>query len=96
MSAGCQIPIAKAYAFDPMTGVDKAQRAHVLGSEACLWSEYIWNEHDLEWKMWPRACAMAELLWTDPQPRDIAGFLRRVAVHRKRLVKMGVNCQPLE
>ena len=96
MSAGYPITIEKAYMFDPMTGVPENCRGHILGSEACLWSEYIWNEYDLEWKMWPRTLAMAELLWANPQPRDFADFRKRVAIHRKRLVRAGVNCQPLE
>ena len=79
-----------------MKGVPENCRGRILGSEACLWSEYIWNEYDLEWKMWPRALAMAEILWSNPQPRDFADFRKRVAIHRKRLIKMGVNCQPLE
>ena len=39
---------------------------------------------------------MAEILWTDPQPRDFGDFRSRVERHRKRLIVMGVNCQPLE
>ena len=95
-AAGYPITLAKAYAFDPMTGVPENCSGRILGSEACLWSEYIWNEYDLEWKMWPRALAMAEILWSNPHPRDFADFRKRVAIHRKRLIKMGVNCQPLE
>jgi len=89
------LPLSRAYAFDPMTGIPAEYRKHVLGSEACCWSEYVWNEYDLCWKLWPRSCAMAEILWRDPQPRDCADFVRRVAIHRQRLIKRHVNCQPV-
>ena len=45
--------------------------------------------------MWPRACALAEVFWSGEQKPSFDDFLRRMAVHRKRLVKAGVNCAPL-
>jgi hexosaminidase len=45
--------------------------------------------------MWPRACAMSEVLWTAPEKKDFSDFLRRMRTHRRRLIKMGVNCAPL-
>ena len=92
---GGHVPLEKAYSFDPCDGVADDARAHVLGGQCNNWSEFTWNEHDLAWKMWPRTCAMAEALWTAPAPRDFADFLKRMEVHRKRLVSMGVNCAPL-
>ena len=94
--SGGNLPLSRAYAFDPRKGVSENALSHVLGSEACVWGEYIWNEYDLAWKLWPRGCAMAEILWTDPQPRDFGDFRSRIERHRKRLIAMGVNCQPLE
>lgn len=92
---GGLITLARAYAFDPCVGVAPDARRHVLGSQAQLWSEYIWNEYDLAWKMWPRACAMAENLWTAPAEKDFNGFVKRMQTHRRRLIRMGVNCAPL-
>ena len=88
--------LKKAYSFDPMTGIPESCRAHILGSEACAWGEYTWNEYDLDWKLWPRACAMAEILWTNPKTRDFEAFKDRVASHRRRLVARYVNAQPVE
>jgi len=93
---GNSLTLEKAYSFDPMAGIDKSGRAHVLGSEACVWGECVWNESVLSWKLWPRGCAMAEILWSDPKPRNFNLFCERVKTHRKRLIKMGVNCQPIE
>ena len=45
--------------------------------------------------MWPRTSALAEALWTAPAKRDYADFLSRMAVHRERLLKLGVNAAPL-
>ena len=90
------LPLEKAYSFDPARSVSPSAKKRILGSEACLWSEYIWNEYDLAWRAWPRTCAMAEVLWRNPAPRDYSDFEKRMEVHRKRLIRMGVNCAPLK
>ena len=41
------IPLSRAYAFDPCAGAVPEVRRHVLGSQAQMRSEYIWNEYDL-------------------------------------------------
>lgn len=89
------LTLQKAYMFDPAQSVSAAALKHVLGSEACLWSEYIWNEYDLAWRAWPRTCAMSEVLWRNPQPRDFTEFSGRMQSHRRRLIGKGVNCAPL-
>ena len=95
-STGHQLTLEKAYRFDPAKGMSAAARKNVLGSECCLWTEMIWNEFDLAWKTWPRACAFAEALWSAPGARDFDGFRRRMAVHRVRLLRRHVNCAPFD
>ena len=93
---GGVLTLEMAYSYDPLAGVPEEARARVLGGEGCLWSEYIWNEHDLAWRAWPRACALAEVLWSNPAPRDYADFRRRMDTHRPRLLRALINCAPME
>ena len=68
-----------------------------MGAECCMWSECVWNEYDLAFKLFPRMCAFAEAVWTAPAaPRDFADFKRRMTVHRRYLIADGVNCAPLD
>ena len=87
--------LEKSYAFDPCEDIPKELRGHILGGQGNNWSEYTWNECDLDWKMWPRACAIAEAVWTGDKKPGFADFMRRMETHRKRLVLQGVNCAPL-
>jgi hexosaminidase len=93
---GGNLPLERAYRFDPLIGIPRKLRGRILGGEACCWGEYIWNEYDLMWKMWPRGFAMAEVLWSYPEKRDFGEFSERARVCRERLVKAGVNCQPMK
>ena len=86
------ITLERAYAFNPVEGVPAEWHGKVLGGQANCWSEYTWNEYDLQWKTWPRACAIAESLWTGSGKPGFADFLRRMKVHRARLVADYVNC----
>ena len=94
---GGHVPLDKVYRFDVLEGVEPQARKNVVGGQCCNWSERTLGRVDLEWKLWPRALALSEALWTypDPKKRDFGEFSKRAAVHRKRLIRSGVNCAPL-
>lgn len=85
------------YSFNPYSLIPPESKGRVLGGECCLWTECIWNEYDLAWKLWPRGLAFAEAMWTNPkEPRDYEEFKKRAKVHRKELITSKINCAPLE
>jgi len=90
------LPLEKAYAYDPLAGIPAAQQKHILGGQCCNWAEFTCNEPELQWKMWPRACATAEVFWSPVANRDWSDFKRRLMTHRRRLIAAGVNCAPIE
>lgn len=93
---GCRLPLHLAYSFDPCAGIPATHHRHVLGGQCNNWAEHTFNRFDLDWKMWPRTCALAEALWTADPKRDYQDFIARMRVHRKRLVAQGVNAAPLD
>jgi len=90
------LTLERVYAFDPSEGIPEACRRHVLGGQASVWGESVWTVFDLEWKTWPRACALAEVLWLGDAKPGYADFRRRMEAHRVRLIDGHVNCAPLE
>ncbi|KAJ9601528.1 hypothetical protein L9F63_000271, partial [Diploptera punctata] len=69
----------------------KFDRSLILGGEVCLWGEMM-DENSLDMKLWPRAAAFAERIWSDTDTeqsiRDAHG---RLAVHRDLLVSRGIR-----
>jgi len=45
--------------------------------------------------VFPRACALAEVLWTPRAGRDFADFTRRLATHLERLAILDVHYRPI-
>jgi hexosaminidase len=88
--------LKQVYAFDPCNGIPAYREKHVLGGQANLWSEYIWGQKDLDWKLFPRLCALSEAVWSPAGKRDFAAFSSRMQTHDDRLVRMGVNAAPLQ
>ena len=92
---GC-VTLERAYSLDLCAGIPENLRPHILGGQGNNWSEYTWNEYDLEWKMWPRMCALAEVFWLGESKPVFADFKARMLAHRKRLIAQGVNCAPIQ
>ena len=73
-------------------GLTEDGRKNILGAQGQLWSELMPRTDDVEYQAYPRACAIAELTWTNPDRRaDTAGFMLRLASHGARLSALGLN-----
>jgi hexosaminidase len=61
-----------------------------------LWGEYIPTPEHAEYMAFPRACALAEVVWTPQARRNYDQFLPRLKTHLERLTLMGVNFRALD
>ncbi|MGW2485351.1 beta-N-acetylhexosaminidase [Streptomyces sp. NPDC001571] len=86
------------YRFEPVPpqlGPEAA--AHVLGTQANAWTEVMENQSRVDYQVFPRLAAFAEVAWSAlpaPAERDFADFDRRMAAHYKRLDALGVDYRP--
>jgi hexosaminidase len=84
------------YAYEPVPAALTPDEArHVLGAQGQLWSEYIPDQKRAEYMAFPRACALAEVLWTPREEKSYPDFLGRLATHLGRLAVLDVNYRPL-
>lgn len=95
-SIGGHTPIEKVYGYDPLDGVPEAARERILGTQAQVWTEYMPTMSRVQYQLFPRACAHAEVAWSQPQGRTWGAFRPRLEAHLERLAALGVNYRPLE
>lgn len=56
--------LADVCAFEPDAGWSDDERAHLIGIQACLWTEHVHDEAALADRLFPRLDAVAERAWT--------------------------------
>ena len=88
---GGRVTLERVYSLNPVSGIPRNMQKFVLGVQGNLWSEYIWNRLDQQWKAWPRASALSEVAWTPQEFRSWDSFLARAEVNQRRLTLMGIH-----
>ncbi|KAH9641693.1 hypothetical protein HF086_005139 [Spodoptera exigua] len=66
---------------------------NMLGGEVAMWTEYL-DEQALDTRIWPRAAAVAERLWSDPTS-DVLAAEMRMQRQRARLIKRGLRADAI-
>ncbi|MEV4967777.1 beta-N-acetylhexosaminidase [[Kitasatospora] papulosa] len=86
------------YRFEPVPpGLSEEAAAHVLGTQVNVWTEVMQNRQRVDYQVFPRLAAFAEVAWSRlpaPGERDFAGFERRMETHYARLDALGVDYRP--
>ncbi|MFG2150772.1 beta-N-acetylhexosaminidase [[Kitasatospora] papulosa] len=86
------------YRFEPVPpGLSEEAAGHVLGTQVNVWTEVMQNRQRVDYQVFPRLAAFAEVAWSRlpaPGERDFAGFERRMESHYARLDALGVDYRP--
>ena len=79
LTIGSFLPLEKVYSYEPIpASLTAAQAKHILGAQGNVWTEYIANTSKLEYMIFPRMCALSEVLWTPKNKRDWKDFEKRL------------------
>ncbi|KHN93953.1 N-acetylglucosaminidase [Metarhizium album ARSEF 1941] len=87
------------YDYDFTANLSSAQAKHIVGAAAPLWGEQV-DDTTISSKMWPRAAALAELVWSgnrDPATgaKRTTYLTQRIFNFREYLVANGIMAAPL-
>jgi len=87
-------PASRHYQVDPLEGATAhlapEEKVRILGGEACMWSEFVTPEN-VDSRIWPRAAAIAERLWSPQQVKDVDSMYRRLAAVSRNLEWLGLT-----
>jgi hexosaminidase len=81
------------YLADPIpsdTTLTADQQKLILGGEICMWAEQL-NAETLDSRVWPRAMAVAERLWSPQGDRDVSNMYQRLRVNSLKLEDVGLR-----
>ncbi|MEH6764322.1 MAG: family 20 glycosylhydrolase [Aequorivita antarctica] len=95
LAIGGFLPLKKVYSFNPIPKELNTEEAkYILGAQANLWTEYIPNEQQVEYMIFPRILAMSEVTWSGPSENleeDYPNFVSRVEDFMLRLDALSIN-----
>lgn len=95
LAIGGFLPMDSVYLYEPVPPqLEPAFAKHILGAQGQVWTEYLEGPKNVEYMAFPREAALAEVLWTPRDRRDLADFRQRLAQHLARLNALDVNYRP--
>jgi hexosaminidase len=85
-------PIQKIYENEPVpVALNLSKTKYYIGTEACVWSEYMPTTYQVEYMAYPRAIALAETAWSAKEKKNFDNFQKRLQAHYLLLQRMDVN-----
>jgi hexosaminidase len=89
------VPLSTVYNFEPVPAAlittNNDFTNNIIGVQGNSWAEYIPSLRNMEFKTFPRLCAVAETDWTPKNLKSLSSFTSRLVVHGQRLAQMGIN-----
>jgi hexosaminidase len=87
-------PASTLYAVDPLDGDAGAlmdeEKNRILGGEVAMWGEFV-SPENVDSRVWPRAAAIAERLWSPREVKDVPSMYRRLDAVSGELDRLGLT-----
>lgn len=92
LAIGGFTPIEDVYGYEPVPDdFTPAMAERVIGAQANVWTEYMQTSDHVEYMVFPRALAVAEVVWSPKEARDFGSFTQRLPAQLRLLSELGVN-----
>lgn len=92
LAIGGYIPLERTYSYEPVPDQLTGEEAkYILGAQGNVWTEYMHSGNKVEYMAYPRASALAEVVWSPLKKRNWNDFLDRLQTHFKRFEFMEIN-----
>ncbi|HJV78293.1 MAG TPA: glycoside hydrolase family 20 protein [Paludibacter sp.] len=92
LSIGGFLPLQMVYGYEPVPAeLSDDEAKHVLGAQANVWTEYMPATESVEYMVFPRLSAMAEVLWSAKNNRNWDSFRNRMPSQFKRYEQLDIK-----
>lgn len=92
LAIGGYTTVEKIYSYEPIPKeLNYEEQNYILGAQANVWTEYMASPKQVEYMIFPRMCALAEVLWSSKEKRNYSYFREKLPWHFKILNKAGIN-----
>lgn len=92
VSIGGHTTLEKTYSYNPTPTELPVEKHHFIqGAQCNIWSEYMYTTDLMEYRMYPRLLAVAELTWSPDNRKDFEDFKRRINNAMVRLDMHNIN-----
>jgi hexosaminidase len=89
---GGYVNLEKVYSFEPVPKeLNEEEKKYILGGQGNVWTEYMQTPENVEYMVFPRLLALAEVLWSQSENRNFDDFQKRLSNHFARLDRQNVN-----
>jgi hexosaminidase len=73
----------KTYEFEPVP--EGVESKYIMGGQANLWTEQVYNTRHMQYMVWPRSLAVSESLWSPKENKNWNNFAAKVENNFGRL-----------
>ena len=92
LAIGGYTTVEKVYSYEPIPEeLNSDEQKYILGAQANVWTEYIPTFKKVEYMVFPRICALSEVLWSEPKSKNWMNFRTRLLDHFYFLDKLKIN-----
>lgn len=92
IAIGGYTTVEKVYSFEPTPdSLSAEQQRYILGAQGNVWTEYMVTPDKIEYMVFPRICALAEVQWSQASNKNYDEFVGRLKEHFKLLKKLNIN-----
>ena len=96
LTIGGFLPLEKVYAYSPVPEeLTKEQAALIKGTQANIWTEYMPDEKHVEYMVFPRIAALAEVSWSVRTNKNYEDFISRLGTIIKHYDILEINYRKL-
>ncbi len=92
LAIGGFLPLEQVYSYDPVpASLTKEESSYIMGVQGNVWTEYMKTPEYVEYMVYPRAAALAEVAWSPKESKNYADFKNRLRDEIKRYDVYGIN-----